>query len=371
MSYVHCNESDINTLSTLSENFKNSILEKIRSSTPTLSFIVQAEQHISSLHASRNIERNLDRPSTVDKDIHPDAVLDAMLANATGDNDDNSHTPRRYVACAITTAGHDNNFEQLIELANTWVRYLFWPFKANKGDLRDLHSASEIAAPTLRETETLNFKGSRSRLESFKDAVKERDNYRCIVTRAMDARREHARPPTTVIEAAHIFKRAVAAGKRDKTSLAEYATWDILRHFIALSEEEVADLDANIDYIFNGITLDRTLHSFFDNFWCSLCPDPDQLNQYHLELFIAAPLSVYGRDIEVISFERCPAELRPSRKLVQFHYSLAKVLHASGAGEIIETMLKRFYEGGRKPVIVSTDDLELLLSIERMSLVTF
>ncbi len=55
--------------------------------------------------------------------------------------------------------------------------------------------------------------------------------------------------------------------------MAEYATWDILRHFIALSEEQVAELDDNIDYAYNGITLEHTLHSIFDEFGWSLRPD--------------------------------------------------------------------------------------------------
>lgn len=42
----------------------------------------------------------------------------------------------------------------------------------------------------------------------------------------------------------------------------EHATWDILRRFAALSEEETAELDANIDFIRNGLTLNMCLHSF-------------------------------------------------------------------------------------------------------------
>ncbi|KAK0460100.1 uncharacterized protein EV420DRAFT_1641436 [Desarmillaria tabescens] len=372
MSETHCNESDTNTLSTLSESFNNSILEKIRSSTATCTFVVQAEQDVSSLReafTSGRIDRNMHRPSTVDKDICPDAVLEAMLAHAIGGNDDNEHTPRRYVACAIATAGQDNNFEQLIDLANTWVRYLFWPFKANTAYPRNLHSEmTEVATPTLRET--------LDSIEGARPVVKGRDGYRCIVTRFID--RNKAPPDSdevrTTVEAAHIFKRAVAAGKRTEKSLAEYATWDILRHLIGLSEEQVAELDTNIDYVYNGITLDQTLHSAFDGFEWSLRPDPDHLNRYYFDYFTRKPPSAaYGRNIEVISFEGCPAEVRPSRKLIQFHYSLAKVLHASGAGRVIESMLKRFFEGGRKWVThecMSADDLELYLSTERMSLMS-
>ncbi|KAK0460058.1 uncharacterized protein EV420DRAFT_1763021 [Desarmillaria tabescens] len=368
-------ESDANTLSTLSESFNNSVLEKIRSRTPTITFIIQAEQDISSLRsafASGKLGPCLERLSTVDKDIHPDAVLQAMLAHAAGASDDDKQTPRRYVACAIATAGQDNNFEQLIELANTWVRYLLWPFKANKGDLRDLHSASEIT-PTLTETETLDFEDGLSRLESFKDAVKGRDGYRCIVTRSIDWDEVplDSDECSTKVKAAHIFKRAAAAGKRTTKSFAEYATWGILRHFIALSEEEVAELDANIDYVYNGLTLEEILHSAFGEFMCSLCPDPDHPNRYHFEYFTRGPLSSVSRcDIKAISFEECPAEVRPSRKLIQFHYSLAKVLHASGVGRVIESMLERFLKGGSKQVTMSADDLELYLSTERMSLMS-
>ncbi|KAK0460091.1 uncharacterized protein EV420DRAFT_1641427 [Desarmillaria tabescens] len=362
MSDAHCNESDANTLS---ESFKNLILEKIWSRTATCTFVVQAEQDISSLRkafTSGKIDRKVDRPSAVDKDICLDAVLEAMLAHAAGDNNDNEHTPRRYVACAIATAGQDENkFEQLINLANTWVRYLFWPFKANK---TDLHSAS---------TPTLDSEDERPRPLAFKEAVKERDGYRCVVTKIIDF--DKAPPDSdeerTPVETVHIFKRAVAAGKRTEKSSAEYATWDILRHFTALSEEQVAELDTNIDYVYNGLTMTLELVSTFDTFQWSLRPDPDHPNRYHFEYFARGPLPVMrGRDIGVISFEGCPNELQPSRKLIQFHYFLAKVLHASGAGVVIESMLERFLEGGSKQVTMSADDLELHLSTERMSLMS-
>ncbi len=79
---------------------------------------------------------------------------------------------------------------------------------------------------------------------------------------------------------------------------------------------------------------------------------------------------MYGRDVDVISFEGCSANLRPSRQLIQFHYSLAKVLHASGAGEVIESMMKRFFEGGSKSVTMNVNDLDVYLSTARMSLMT-
>lgn len=122
---VSSNESDSSSLSTLSDSFSNSLQEKIESNTHTLTFIIRAQLDISLLR--NHADRNLERPSTVDKDILPEAVLEAMLNHATGAREDDSQTPRRYVACAIATAGQDSGIEQLIELANTWVRYLFWP----------------------------------------------------------------------------------------------------------------------------------------------------------------------------------------------------------------------------------------------------
>ncbi|KAK0459945.1 uncharacterized protein EV420DRAFT_1534022 [Desarmillaria tabescens] len=281
-----------------------------------------------------------------------------MLDHATGAEEDDGKTPRRYVACAITTA---DGIDQLIELANTWVWYLFWPFKANESDIRGHHSASEIAT------------SSRPRKGTFEDMVKERDGSRCIISKVID-RKSATRALKEVVadvETAHIFKGAVAAGKRSKNSLAEYATWNILRQFIALSKEQVAELDDNIDYIYNGITLEHTLHSIFDEFGWSLCPDPDHHDRYHFEYFIGnPPLTVNGRDIGVISFEGCSAELRPRRQLIQFHYSLAKVLRASSAGKVIESIMKRFLRGGSKSFTMNANDLDIYLSSERMSLMT-
>ncbi|KAK0436939.1 hypothetical protein EV421DRAFT_1830167 [Armillaria borealis] len=266
----------------------------MESKTPTRTFIVRAQVDVSLLRNDPGCR--LERPSTVDKDIHPEAVLEAMLGHATGAEEDDSKTPRRYVACAVTTAGQDYGIEQLIELANTWVRYLFWPFKANKSDIRGHHSASEIATPTLNETETFHFEGSRLHNRTFEDMVKERDGSRCIISKLIDWKSTtlDSTDLTADVEAAHIFKRAAAAGKRSKNSLAEYATWDILRHFIALSEEQVAELDDNIDYVYNGITLEHTLHSIFDQFGWSLRPDPDHHDRYHLEYFIRNAPGIMG-----------------------------------------------------------------------------
>ncbi|PBK95791.1 hypothetical protein ARMGADRAFT_1061615 [Armillaria gallica] len=102
-------------LRTLPENFNSSILEKIRSVTRTLTFIVQAEQY-KVLVAPLLWKYRLDSTPTVDKDIHSKAVLE--VAHASGGDDNNEHTPRCYVACAIATAGQDNNLERQIELIN-------------------------------------------------------------------------------------------------------------------------------------------------------------------------------------------------------------------------------------------------------------
>ncbi|KAK0455734.1 uncharacterized protein EV420DRAFT_1765385 [Desarmillaria tabescens] len=335
-----CTEFATELWTTLTDSFRQSVTEKIESSTPTFSLVALAETKVSCLErgfVSGDISLDIYRPSTVHEDIDPEAVLSAMLIHAT--DDDTCTAPRRYVACAIVTAATQD--EQLIELANIWVRYLFWPFKADECRCRE---------PSIKETRT-----SAASRSHFEDAVKQRDDNRCVVTRVQDM---SVNPDVmTITEPTHILKRVAGAGKRSETSSAEYATWDILRHFAALSEDEVNELDANINCVRNGITLDLCLHTFFDNFCWTLRPDA------------SIPTSVYKRNIKAVNFEEYPAELRPSRKLIQFHYSLSKILHASGAFWVIVSMMKRFFPEDCVPAkfdCLNADDLLFYLNAEKM-----
>lgn len=122
------NDEDIRTefptefWSTLSDIFCKSVTEKIEGGTPTFTLVALAEKNIACLKKAGAIKRDIYRLSTVHEDIRPEAVLGAMLAHAT--DNDTCTAPRRYVACSTVTAAAQD--EQLIELANVWIRYLFW-----------------------------------------------------------------------------------------------------------------------------------------------------------------------------------------------------------------------------------------------------
>ncbi|PBK65588.1 hypothetical protein ARMSODRAFT_1051984 [Armillaria solidipes] len=240
-----CTEFPTELWSTLSDVFRKSVTEKIEGGTPTFTLVALAERNIACLEkgfSSGAIERDIYKLSTVHEDIRPEAVLGAMLAHAT--DDDTCTAPRRYVACSIVTAAAQD--EQLIELANVWVRYLFWPFKANGCHYRD---------PSINET---RISASRSH---FEDSLRKRDGNRCVVTRVSDFSAKSAHV-VTVTKPAHILKKVGVTGKRGEKLSSEHATWNILRRFAALSEEEVAELDASIDSIRNGLTLNMSSFIF-------------------------------------------------------------------------------------------------------------
>ncbi|KAG7446182.1 uncharacterized protein BT62DRAFT_1076562 [Guyanagaster necrorhizus] len=69
-----------------------------------------------------------------------------------------------------------------------------------------------------------------------------------FVTRAEEDCRALKRAITrdTITKPTHILKQGPGKPCSEKSS-AEHATWDILCYFAALSEEEVAGLDANVD----------------------------------------------------------------------------------------------------------------------------
>ncbi|SJL01148.1 uncharacterized protein ARMOST_04466 [Armillaria ostoyae] len=194
-----CTKFPTELWSTLSDVFRKSVTEKIEGGTPTFTLMALVERNIACLEkgfSSGAIERDIYRLSTVREDIRPEADLGAMLAHAT--DDDTCTAPRRYVACSIVTAAAQD--EQLIELANVWVRYLFWPFKANGCCYRD---------PSINET----------RISAhFEDALTKRDNNRCVVTRVPDFSEKSAHV-VTVTKPAHILKKVGATGKRSESML--------------------------------------------------------------------------------------------------------------------------------------------------------
>ncbi len=84
---------------------------------------------------------------------------------------------------------------------------------------------------------------------------------------------------------------------------------------------------------------------------------------------LATPSVLHQRRIEVVTFEDHAAELRPNCKLMQFHYSLSKVLHASGTFRLMESMVKRFFPEGRMPArfdCLNANDFLLYWIAEKM-----
>ncbi|KAI9059254.1 hypothetical protein FKP32DRAFT_1596604 [Trametes sanguinea] len=184
------------------------------------------------------------------------------------------------------------------------------------------------------------------------------------------------------LEAAHIFKRAVAIVD-PKENYDKYtstvATLNILHHYCNLDPKILESLDEP----HNGILLDYNSHYYFDRMkWC-LAPT-EKANTYEIRLMpryrFTKPIKRYhtfvdhsfsGRPdqssqstAENVGQEQPPSEVGinlPNATLLQVHAALAHVLHASGAVEIFDAIRNR--TDGRTWDIAAEDGISFMENV--------
>ncbi|TDL26449.1 hypothetical protein BD410DRAFT_521635 [Rickenella mellea] len=127
------------------------------------------------------------------------------------------------------------------------------------------------------------------------------------------------------LNACHIIKHALAVQK--KNSKAIFFTWDILRYYAAISDETLSNLQTVIDSTANGITLEKTMHSEFDDFNVVFVPTNKKhtyqirwLNEKHFFYTLAGRDTVKFRD-------HTRQHQRPKPKFLALHRAIAHVLH--------------------------------------------
>lgn len=113
------NASSQSTMSVISDGFEASVRANMEGPRTNEFLILAAKDHL--LFFQAKAERLNPTPSTVDPGIDPARILHAMLEHAVICGPGS----QRYTACCIITC--DEKVEELVELANTWVRYLLWP----------------------------------------------------------------------------------------------------------------------------------------------------------------------------------------------------------------------------------------------------
>ncbi|KAI9059241.1 hypothetical protein FKP32DRAFT_1596592 [Trametes sanguinea] len=252
----------------------------------------------------------------------------------------------------------------LEKLASTWVSYMLWPVvAASASPLDEQNSLSGLATPTADDTASTGFEEfSSKRRDNFQDDVKRRDGYQCLFTGYFDRTMPLGMRPNGArvfnpLEAAHIFKRAVAVVDPEENYdkyKSTVATLDILQHYCSLDPKILESLDKP----HNGILLQSDSHFYFDRLkWClapteraktyEICQMPryeglPPIKRYHTFVDHSCPDATAESTSERAGRKRLLGEIGialPNPTLLRTHAALAKVLHASGAAEIFDPFL--------------------------------
>ncbi|KIJ56009.1 hypothetical protein M422DRAFT_23469 [Sphaerobolus stellatus SS14] len=365
---------------------KQAVLEA-KGNTSTNGLLQRALRRLASFEQdqSRLLPHPSDLPvSKKSERVDPYKVAKTMLEWAP------SEFGRRYVAAAIV--GCDDT-STLVDLSNTWLRYLLLPFKGNRTNAA--FPPSEAASPTYHEHTAYSLDAFPiNRDSSMAQLVRLREGYQCPIT---EVYYKPVAPPDKyagTLENSHILKRAVGVfdPQKDKGSL---ATWDILRHYVGWDEKRTQHVVETLDTPLNGMLLFQAFHDAWGDFAWTLKPavdasgnvtadtyEIDVVRPKHFPSWIPKPsglpinyrIAFKDRGIESAVQDLIPDgddKLRklprpmPDPELIALHRALCWVLHLSGAAEAIDSIFRDAGEAGVQvpsEKIRTTDDLDVLLS---------
>ncbi|GJJ16075.1 hypothetical protein Clacol_010354 [Clathrus columnatus] len=373
-----------------------------KGSKPTQDLVDKAERILASFEQDQNRlvyhQSNLPRSKTYNW-VDPHVLLKVMLENAP-----NEHG-QRYVASAIGEC--DGDTSALVDLSNTWLRYLLVPFKGN----RSLASfpASEAATPTYNMETAYGLDPHPSNREpSMTQLVRMREGYQCPFT---EYYHKGCAPPDAKalsLEVAHIVKRAIGVfdtTKHDRSLV----TWDIIRNYVGWNAQRTQEVLEKLDtpsmacycntiFNMNGIVLRGPLNQWsVSPLYMPLHPDFPQLkangelvpDTYEVEEMghnqlppipkgDAKPANRQitfrdrGTDPTVQKYipqsdKKLITKPRPlpDPELISLHRAICRVLHLSGATEVIDSIFRDFGENGQQvpsAKIRTTDELDLMIS---------
>ncbi|KAH9913324.1 uncharacterized protein BXZ73DRAFT_3568, partial [Epithele typhae] len=277
--------------------------------------------------------------------------------------------------------------KELQKLATTWVGYMLWPFAtAAVMNIMEPEEISEAATAPGSGTDTPTssiISLPKNRVSSLRDHVLLRDRFMCFFSGAVDptcptAHRSRLQYKyKTKLNAAHIFKRAVATFHEGSTDaeashscLSLETTLTILKNYCRVERSMQLIIDTTDDPQ-NAILLSPETHSDFDAFaWCLKTTEAP--HRYEI-----CRMSGYeGRDPvqEYVTFEDHSAEFSaseqaamssvfsksgtrkrgssatgidlPNPELLRMHCALTHVLHLSGAAGLFDALREPGNEDG-------------------------
>ncbi|KAF9028875.1 hypothetical protein BDZ89DRAFT_743398 [Hymenopellis radicata] len=265
---------------------------------------------------------------------HLDKLLESMLNYAP--------TPagRRYVAIALHIAHHKGG-DAVVQVAQAWLHHLFLMIES-----------SGSQTPTLDDTTIQIEKASRVDQRDLRAKLRIREAFRCAITRTFDAKRakellkqgkRNEVPPHTPqrrMEAAHIIPFLLNNFKDNKKStLPDSArTWDMLRSWTSIDITRL--VGHNINMPANGILMTADDHDAFGRFDFYFDKDafPDSRNKYKVRMSKDGLLLSNGRaeaDVEFPTLDASGID-PPNPEYLRIHAAFAKVLHLSGAADVMD-----------------------------------
>ncbi|OOF90161.1 hypothetical protein ASPCADRAFT_10910 [Aspergillus carbonarius ITEM 5010] len=206
-----------------------------------------------------------------------------------------------------------------------------------------------LVASTINESQT--------RTRVFRDILLKRDDYRCVVSGCVDPEYHQqmglpADVPDIKLEGAHIipFSYGCWKGKGVPEDVANI--WELLyRCFPGV--RRAALTIGTINSPENGLSLTVLLHSAFGNFRIAF-KETDIKHQYEVKSY--GYLNYYERQMipsnRLVTFRQAEGHKDiplPDPVLLDCHYRIAEILHATGLAEVIDRDFDRWDEMRRAP----------------------
>lgn len=200
---------------------------------------------------------------------------------------------------------------------------------SNARSIRNVESIySQLDDPVRRQTE-------------FREGLLNRDHHRCVVTGAMDRdERDRRGQPTEIrrfgpVEGVHIIPFSYGSWKEQLPASTKEISkaWEVLlRCFPAI--QQVGFGPADINHLSNGMILRPWLHSAFREFGFAF-KRTEIRHVYVIDIFGSFDETELPLFPQTVDFRCCkgPVEDYPKPELLDCHWRLANILHASGMAE--------------------------------------
>ncbi|KAB8229459.1 HNH endonuclease signature motif containing protein [Aspergillus alliaceus] len=259
--------------------------------------------------------------------------------------------------------------EELQQLAKHIDTALIRPFLAVGGKSKPLTPSprfgtedsiedllSEIDDPVVREQERL------------RTQCLSRDGYRCVITKAYE---ETANPPPQIpfvgnLIAAHIIPFCLGSFSTNDELRGLGEIWQCFYRYFPGVRSRLNFTQASINDMQNVMMLERhAVHTHFGRFKLALEPTSVE-SQYRIWHSFTTGLPLYAHSFpqdRIITLKaqdgRYPL---PSPILIETHYLIARIINATGRGEVVNDILRDYNE---TPTLArdGTTDISRLLSV--------